>query len=115
LCPIPDGRYPTFPAIWRYNMPQHLRDVHPEYASPLLPEGDPLPYKIWKSMRADKEEEMALGVPEFLVPRPFTNFVQQSDEASRGEKLAKAGSERGKTGEAWARWRVTCTIRNAQR
>ncbi|KAJ7921065.1 hypothetical protein B0H13DRAFT_2318820 [Mycena leptocephala] len=64
-------------------------------ASPLQPEGDPLPYKVWEIMPVDKEEEMALGVSEFLVPRPFTNFVQQSDEASRGEKRAKAGSERG--------------------
>ncbi|KAF8142253.1 hypothetical protein K438DRAFT_1439572, partial [Mycena galopus ATCC 62051] len=68
LCPKPDGRYPTHPAIWRYNMPQHLRDIHPEYASPLQPEGDPLPYKVWESTRVDKGEEMALGVPEFLIP-----------------------------------------------
>jgi hypothetical protein len=72
--PIPPGRYPTYPAVWHYNMGQHLRDIHPEYTSPLQLEGDLLPFKVWQSVRIDKEAEMALGVPEFLVPRPLTNF-----------------------------------------
>ncbi|KAJ7679652.1 hypothetical protein B0H17DRAFT_943975, partial [Mycena rosella] len=68
LCPKPDvPRYPTYPGIWRYNMPQHLRDFHPK-ASPLQPEGDPLPFKLWQNVRVDKAEEMALGIPEFLIP-----------------------------------------------
>ncbi|KAJ7828318.1 hypothetical protein B0H13DRAFT_1554260, partial [Mycena leptocephala] len=60
LCPTPPGRYPTYPAVWQYNMGQHLRDIHPEYMSPLQPEGDLLPFKLWQSARIDKEEEMAL-------------------------------------------------------
>ncbi|KAJ7891131.1 hypothetical protein B0H13DRAFT_1578708, partial [Mycena leptocephala] len=68
LCPTPPGRYPTYPAVWRYNMGQHLRDIHPEYTSPLQPEGDLLPFNVWQSARIDKEDEMVLGVPEFLVP-----------------------------------------------
>ncbi|KAJ7817652.1 hypothetical protein B0H13DRAFT_1578015, partial [Mycena leptocephala] len=68
FCPTPPGRYPTYPAVWRYNMGQHLSDIHPEYASPLQHEGGLLPFKVWQSARIDKEEEMALGVPEFLVP-----------------------------------------------
>ncbi|KAJ7888003.1 hypothetical protein B0H13DRAFT_1463659, partial [Mycena leptocephala] len=68
LCPIPPGCYPTYPAVWHYNMGQHLRDIHLEYTSPLRPEGDLLPLKVWQSARIDKEEEMAHVVPEFLVP-----------------------------------------------
>ncbi|KAJ7803034.1 hypothetical protein B0H13DRAFT_1502591, partial [Mycena leptocephala] len=64
LCPTPPGRYPVFQADWRYNMAEHLRDLHPEYASLLQPEEDSLPYKVWESTRIDKEEEIALGVPE---------------------------------------------------
>jgi hypothetical protein len=76
-------------------MGQHLRDIHPEYASPLQPEGDLLPFKVWQSARIDKEEEMVLGVPEFLVPRPFTNFVPDLDEPTRGEKRGQGSGERG--------------------
>ncbi|KAJ7872413.1 hypothetical protein B0H13DRAFT_1633871 [Mycena leptocephala] len=95
LCPTPPGRYPTYPAVWRYNMGQHLRDIHPEYVSPLQPEGGLLPFNVWQSARINKEEEMALGVPEFLVPRPFTNFVRDSGEPTRGEKRGQGSSEQG--------------------
>ncbi|KAJ7797094.1 hypothetical protein B0H13DRAFT_2392317 [Mycena leptocephala] len=52
---------------------------------------------IQSSVRIDKEEEMALGVPEFLVPRSFTNFkfVRDSDEPTREEKRGQGFSERG--------------------
>jgi hypothetical protein len=76
-------------------MGQYLRDIHPEYASPLQPEGDLLLFKVWQSGRIDQEEEMALGVPEFLVPRSFTNFVRDSEEPTRGEKRGQGSSERG--------------------
>ncbi|KAJ7824122.1 hypothetical protein B0H13DRAFT_1569959, partial [Mycena leptocephala] len=69
LWPTPPGRYPTYSAVWRYNMGQHLRDIYPEYAPPLQPEEDLLSFKVWQSARIDKEEEMVLGVAEFLVPR----------------------------------------------
>jgi hypothetical protein len=66
-------------------MGQHLCDIHPEYTSPLQLEGDLLPFKVWQNARIDKEEEMVLGVPEFLVPRPLTNFVRDLDGPTRGE------------------------------
>jgi hypothetical protein len=104
LCPKPVGRYPTYPAVWHYNMPQHLLEVHAEYASPLQPEGNLLPLTVWRSMEVNKAEEMALGVPEFLVPRPFTRFIQESEEESRGQKRplggrggAKSKRSRGKS------------------
>jgi hypothetical protein len=103
LCPIPPGRYPTYPAVWHYNMGQHLRDIHPEYVSPLQPGGDLLPFKLWQSVQIDKEEEMALGVP---MPRPFTNFVRDSDEPTRGESegrdLANGAGRNGSAVDAEA-------------
>ncbi|KAJ7707891.1 hypothetical protein B0H16DRAFT_1393244 [Mycena metata] len=93
LCPTPVGRYPTYPGVWRYNMPQHLLEMHSEYASPLQPEGIPLPRVVWRSIEVDKTEEMALGVPEFLVPKPFKKFsAEPEEEGSRGRKRPSAGA-----------------------
>ncbi|KAJ7817460.1 hypothetical protein B0H14DRAFT_3742116 [Mycena olivaceomarginata] len=42
LCPAAPRKQDWVPAIWRYNMPEHLRLQHSEYASPQQPEGMPL-------------------------------------------------------------------------
>ncbi|KAK7059384.1 hypothetical protein R3P38DRAFT_2496197, partial [Favolaschia claudopus] len=100
LCPTPSGRYPEYPAVWRYNMPQHLRDIHPEYVSPLQPEGQPLLFKVWESMRIEKEE-IALGIPESLIPQPFTNIAPEVEEegvVSRGTKRNQPNQGRGTKG-----------------
>jgi hypothetical protein len=57
-------------------------------------------FKVWQSARIDKEEEMALGVPEFLEPRPFTNFVRDSDEPTLGEKRGDLANGAGRNGSA---------------
>ncbi|KAJ6572726.1 hypothetical protein DFH09DRAFT_916417 [Mycena vulgaris] len=89
LCSRPDGRYPTYPAVWRYNMAHHLRDNHPEYTSPLQPEGAPLPFKVWESARIGAAEEKALGV---AISPEFTRFVAGDEADSRGEKRGGRGS-----------------------
>ncbi|KAJ6456289.1 hypothetical protein C8R47DRAFT_996339 [Mycena vitilis] len=94
LCPTPPGRYPTFPGIWRYNMEQHLRDAHPEYASPLQPEGDPLPFKVWESARIDYNEQFLLGIPEFLIPPMFTSFIPGTVVAQIAPKPQKRTAQR---------------------
>ncbi|KAJ7429781.1 hypothetical protein B0H11DRAFT_2257746 [Mycena galericulata] len=99
LCPKPDGRYPTFPAVWRYNMAQHLLDQHSEYASPLQPEGTPLPFKVWENARVDKAEEKALGVE---ISPEFTQFSARDEADMRGEKRAhtssaQSGAKRGRS------------------
>ncbi|KAJ7852233.1 hypothetical protein B0H13DRAFT_1904730 [Mycena leptocephala] len=71
------------------------------------PEGDLLLFKVWQSARIDKEEEMALGVPEFLEPRPFTNFVRDSDEPTLGEQrgdLANGAGRNGSVVDAEVNW-----------
>ncbi|KAJ7818584.1 hypothetical protein B0H14DRAFT_3739703 [Mycena olivaceomarginata] len=93
LCPKPAERYPTYPAIWCYNMAQHLREVHSEYASPEQPKGNLLPFKVWQSARIDAAEEIVLGVPESLVPWLFTRFIQESEEVSQGQKRASGGGD----------------------
>ncbi|KAK6992977.1 hypothetical protein R3P38DRAFT_3078646 [Favolaschia claudopus] len=96
LCPVPQSRYPTYPAVWRYNMPQHLLDQHSEYASPLQPEGMLLPFKVWENVRIEKAEELALGIPESSVPQPFSKVAQVLEEdASRVPKRGQSGGQRG--------------------
>ncbi|KAJ7884304.1 hypothetical protein B0H14DRAFT_2165096, partial [Mycena olivaceomarginata] len=68
LCPAAPRKQDWVPAIWRYNMPEHLRLQHSEYASPQQPEGMPLPLAVWQSMEVSREEELALDVKEFLIP-----------------------------------------------
>ncbi|KAJ7573280.1 hypothetical protein C8J56DRAFT_709556, partial [Mycena floridula] len=67
LCPIPRGRVPVHTAVWRYNMPEHIRLRHSNFATPGSPEGDRLPWDIWKDIEVDAAEERALGVPDALV------------------------------------------------
>ncbi|KAJ7182231.1 hypothetical protein C8R43DRAFT_1143909 [Mycena crocata] len=94
LCPEPQERYPTYPAVWRYNMPQHLQDAHPEYASPNSPDGDLLPLKIWDSVKLTREEEKAAGIPDRRVP--FSRFepheiIEQSGARKKRKHAASSG------------------------
>ncbi|KAK7012531.1 hypothetical protein R3P38DRAFT_3588444 [Favolaschia claudopus] len=92
LCPGPARQHDTVPGIWRYNMPEHLRMHHAEYASPQQPEGLPLPYSVWKSMEISQEEKAAMGVrPEFIL-QPFT---QVASAAAGGETLKRASESSG--------------------
>ncbi|KAK6988806.1 hypothetical protein R3P38DRAFT_2572839, partial [Favolaschia claudopus] len=92
LCLGPARQHDTVPGIWRYNMPEHLRMHHAEYASPQQPEGLPLPYSVRKSMEISQEEEAAMGVrPEFIL-QPFT---QVASAAAGGETLKRASESSG--------------------
>ncbi|KAK7015827.1 hypothetical protein R3P38DRAFT_2543278 [Favolaschia claudopus] len=75
LCPTAQRKNDFVPAVWRYNMPEHLRTHHSEYASPQQPEGIPLPHHIWESIQISREEELAMGVKESLVSRVFTEVA----------------------------------------
>ncbi|KAJ7914944.1 hypothetical protein B0H13DRAFT_2324752 [Mycena leptocephala] len=63
-------------------MAEHVRIHHAEYASPQQPEGLPLPYAVWENMRITQEEELAMGVKEFLIPREFTQVARAVTEAA---------------------------------
>ncbi|KAJ7727820.1 hypothetical protein DFH07DRAFT_970034 [Mycena maculata] len=99
LCPPTQRKHDWIPAVWHYNMPEHLKTQHSEYASPQNPEGIPLPYSVWQNMVISKEEELALGMKEFLIPREFTQVAaateasgsQQGGTTKSGGKAAKKG------------------------
>lgn len=94
LCPPAKRKQDSVPAVWRYNMPQHLKIYHSEYASPLQPEGIPLPFAVWENMAVSREEEEKLGVKEFLIPPPFAKVAPAVEVGSsaQGENL-KRGTE----------------------
>ncbi|KAK7016105.1 hypothetical protein R3P38DRAFT_3569764 [Favolaschia claudopus] len=83
LCPPPARKTDWVPAVWRYNMPEHLRTQHSEYASPQQPEGIPLPYNIWESMKISREEELGMGIKGDLIPPQFTQVAAAVDTLKR--------------------------------
>ncbi|KAJ7662776.1 hypothetical protein DFH06DRAFT_1088352 [Mycena polygramma] len=93
LCPPAQRKHDWVPAVWRYNMPQHLSMQHSEYASPLNPEGNPLPYEIWQNMVISKEEELKLGVLEFLIPPEFTQVAAATTEANGSQEGGSGTSQ----------------------
>ncbi|KAK6981400.1 hypothetical protein R3P38DRAFT_2578449 [Favolaschia claudopus] len=83
LCPPSARKTDWVPAVWRYNMPEHLRTQHSEYASPQQPEGIPLPYNIWESMKISREEELGMGIKGDLIPPQFTQVAAAVDTLKR--------------------------------
>jgi hypothetical protein len=102
LCPVAARKHDFVPAVWRYNMGEHLRSHHAEYASPQQPEGLPLPYDIWKSMEIKQDEEIVMGVKAELIPRPFTEVApavaRDAHVVAGGEPLKKGMDEKGSRG-----------------
>ncbi|KAH7918866.1 hypothetical protein BV22DRAFT_987033, partial [Leucogyrophana mollusca] len=69
LCRKPAKKTDTQPAIWWYNMIEHLKDVHNEYAYPGNIDGLPLPLDVWISTEITAEEQRKLGIPvEKMIP-----------------------------------------------
>ncbi|KAJ7502218.1 hypothetical protein B0H11DRAFT_1989903, partial [Mycena galericulata] len=76
------------PAVWRYNMAEHLAQVHPEYASPRNPDGlQRLPNAVWTSMAMAEGEEVALGIPLGKIPAPFTRVAGPDEGADEPEQM----------------------------
>ncbi|KAF8434060.1 hypothetical protein L210DRAFT_3649249 [Boletus edulis BED1] len=63
LCPHRERDTDAKPAVWRYNMEQHLTLSHPEYAHPGKFLGLPLPLHMIGSVVLTIQEEKKFGVP----------------------------------------------------
>lgn len=73
LCPmLPNPPTAARPAIWRYNMEEHIRTYHPEYASPTNPIGLKLSQAAWNAVRININEEHSARIPSNRIPPPFT-------------------------------------------
>ncbi|KAJ7460432.1 hypothetical protein B0H11DRAFT_2316021 [Mycena galericulata] len=76
------------PAVLRYNMAEHLAQVHPEYASPRNPDGlQRLPNAVWTSMAMAEGEEVALGIPLGKIPAPFTRVAGPDEGTDEPEQM----------------------------
>ncbi|KAK7007144.1 hypothetical protein R3P38DRAFT_3403891 [Favolaschia claudopus] len=84
-------------AQWRYNMPEHLSTAHPEYASPLNPGGTRLPHEVWESMKVERMEELALGIPAAAVPVPFTDVAAPDEGVDRSNVVGKKRKKKDST------------------
>ncbi|KAH9913947.1 hypothetical protein B0H21DRAFT_805153 [Amylocystis lapponica] len=84
LCPHPSSRAGTgtLPAVWRYNMPEHIRIKHSEYASPGNPVGLSLPRPLWDDMEITQKEEAGLGIPSSSIPPPFAAILPPNESSS---------------------------------
>ena len=61
---------PFIDAVWRYNMIQHLEEVHPQYAHPEKLIGHPLPAQILTSftLTALEQEDANIPTSQWLMP-----------------------------------------------
>ncbi|KDQ52849.1 hypothetical protein JAAARDRAFT_50071 [Jaapia argillacea MUCL 33604] len=78
LCPHPDSFLPhVHPAVWRYNMDEHLAIFHQEYASLSWLSGQPLPKVVWDELEITSKEEDELGIPRENRLLAFIQFVAE--------------------------------------
>ncbi|KAL0961307.1 hypothetical protein HGRIS_006266 [Hohenbuehelia grisea] len=55
-------------AVWKYNMPEHIRICHPQYSPDGLTDGAPLPADLASRMLITYQEELLVGIPEDKIP-----------------------------------------------
>ncbi|KAJ7433111.1 hypothetical protein FB451DRAFT_1196532 [Mycena latifolia] len=88
--------------VWELNcsLCDHLAAAHPEYASPLSPEGIRLPHDVWEAMKLAEGEERALGIPEAKIPAIFKDVAGPDEGVDRANV---AGKKRKRGGPALRR------------
>ncbi|KAG1730826.1 uncharacterized protein EDB91DRAFT_1349521 [Suillus paluster] len=87
-------------AVWRYNMIQHLDDVHPQYAHPKNPTGLPLPLDILNTFMLTCLEQRDAGIPELQWLMPLFDLdddkENQPGPSARKRKNNNAGNTNAK-------------------
>jgi hypothetical protein len=98
LCPHREKDTDAKPAVWRYNMEQHLNLSHPEYAHPGKLLGLPLPSHMIRTVVLTVLEEKKLGVPARpKIPSDIANHESTHSPAptsSAQKRRADAGQFR---------------------
>ncbi|KII93401.1 hypothetical protein PLICRDRAFT_121747 [Plicaturopsis crispa FD-325 SS-3] len=97
LCPRhAPARSIVYDGVWRYNMAEHIRVQHSEYASPGNPIGRAIPLELWDDMKITHEEEIGVGIPPSFIPPPFTQVSRPaSNNAGSNSEAAAGPSTRG--------------------
>ncbi|KAK7461448.1 hypothetical protein VKT23_008626 [Stygiomarasmius scandens] len=117
LCAHPEPDRPTGqrPAVWRYNMIQHISQNHPEYHTPGVNEASvKLPFDLAKKMTIPVEEEKEMGIPAHHMMGPLLeglklelDWIKKAAEAKDRKKGKKRLVEEDGTVEAGSRSGVT--------
>lgn len=68
-------------AVWKYNMPEHIRTAHPGYSSNGIEDGVSLPPDLARAMFISPEEEHRIGIPKENIP-PKPALPSTPDSAS---------------------------------
>ncbi len=77
-------------AIWKYNMPDHIRTAHPEYSIDGIDDAKaPLPPELAQAIAISRDEEVRIGIPEEKIP-PTAPPVQKRTISKRQRSLKRA-------------------------
>lgn len=97
LCTIPGCTATVgnlFKAVWKYNMPEHIRQCHPGFSTTGIDAlgGAPLPPDLIQSMAISDLEEERTGIPRARIPLkpalPNPPTSQPAAPRTRGTKRA---------------------------
>ncbi|VDC01702.1 unnamed protein product [Peniophora sp. CBMAI 1063] len=104
LCEIPgclqtDATGKLHKAIWKYSMPQHIRDEHGPahgssgYSPDGIEEGAALPETMACAIYIPAAEEEGLGIPQHLIPVKLSPPRSSSPDTVVGRKRTRRGGE----------------------
>ena len=80
-------------AIWKYNMPEHIRTCHPEYTIE-NPDSVPLPLQMLHDMEITREEESFLKISEGKIPYKRHISLPPPDKSSKKSSKTKRHSRK---------------------
>ncbi|KII88930.1 hypothetical protein PLICRDRAFT_29388 [Plicaturopsis crispa FD-325 SS-3] len=91
-CQAPVGsKYLT--AVWKYNMPEHIRSSHPGHSFDGIESGAPIPNDLARAMLITREEEEWMKIPASNIPR---KILPSPSEAFRAPAASHSTRSRSK-------------------
>ena len=84
LCPQPPGSGPKA-AVWQYNMPEHIRCIHPGHQHI-----NQIPATLQDSIVIKFNEELAMGILKEQIPPPLS--LPAGDVAEQGSNTCASGT-----------------------
>ncbi|KAG9309942.1 hypothetical protein JVU11DRAFT_9974 [Chiua virens] len=94
LCPHRERKTDAKPAIWRYNMEEHLSLSHPEYAHPGKIYGLPLPLHMIDTVVITVQEEKKFSVPARSNPEKPSSTHTANHQSTHPPAPTSSGQKR---------------------
>jgi hypothetical protein len=83
---------PFIDAVWRYNMIQHLEELHPQYVHPEKLIGHPLPVQILTSFTLTALEQEDTNIPMAQWLMPLFEGEKENIQVGSGSRKQKTNS-----------------------